>query len=329
MNWLNISRASGIQSYPDVAFGGNYMVVWSDRRAGSYYNLYAARVTPGGTVLDPNGIVAGTSGTLNHYFPTIAFDGTRYLAVWNDWGLNALTGRFINTNGSLGDTVRVATGASSIYYLNVAFDGTNYLVLWTEHISGGNYDLKGQLVSPSGSLIGTAFTIANNVYYYYSIGVTFDGTNYFVTYISRDTGTYQVYGRNVSTAGVPLGFPFRISNSNSTCYYCDVATGTDDHYFTVWSQYTTTYDIYGNVDLVIGAEEKDQHKVSKISIRSTVVRNAIHLSGAEGTMVSVYDVSGRLVGTTRSGIFNCKSLAEGAYLVKTSTGEQFKVVKIK
>jgi hypothetical protein len=43
------------EDWSRVAFGGaDYLVVWEDSRNGPY-DIYAARVTPGGAVIDPNG----------------------------------------------------------------------------------------------------------------------------------------------------------------------------------------------------------------------------------------------------------------------------------
>jgi hypothetical protein len=75
------------QREPAIAFGGgNFLVVWHDHRnnfSSTGIDVYGARVTPTGTVLDPTGIlVSGAASSQEH--PAIAFDGSNFLVVWHD-----------------------------------------------------------------------------------------------------------------------------------------------------------------------------------------------------------------------------------------------------
>lgn len=60
---ITISNGAGGQFEPAVAFGhGEYFVVWSDMRSGDHA-VYGSRVTIGGQVLDPAGILLSTEPT--------------------------------------------------------------------------------------------------------------------------------------------------------------------------------------------------------------------------------------------------------------------------
>jgi hypothetical protein len=65
-NGLAIARAPEAQQATAAAFEGvHYVVAWEDRRSGTGFEVYGARVSPGGAVLDPDGfqIEPGTAGT--------------------------------------------------------------------------------------------------------------------------------------------------------------------------------------------------------------------------------------------------------------------------
>src|SRR5207247_2151845 len=110
-----ISTASADQTVPSVAFGGaNYLVAWMDQRNGNL-DIYAARVSPGGTVLDPSGIPV-TSNVRNQFNPAVVYDGTNYLVTWHDSATFSNTidvaaarvgqgGNVIDPNGFLVSTV--------------------------------------------------------------------------------------------------------------------------------------------------------------------------------------------------------------------------------
>lgn len=318
--------------YPDIEFGSNnYMVAWSDRRSGTYYRIYAARVTPQGTVLDPSGIAVGPNTSTYQYQPSIAYDGSQFFVVWG-YGTTpyAVTGCFLSTSGAVGDTVRIAASSNMVYNTRVAWSGSNYLVTWIEYLSTGS-SLKGQLVDSDGTLLGSQFTVATGVYYYNSMGLCFDGYNYLVTYSANTTGTYQIWGKKYATSGNPVGSAFRISQTSYACYYGDVVPGGDNHYLNVWGEYRgTQYDIYANLDVeILGIEETNKRSISDITLVSTFVTKAIQLKNAVGVEVLVFDVSGRKVGITHSGEFDCQNLGKGVYFVKTAQGDEFKVIKIK
>lgn len=79
-----VSGAPDDQERPRVAFGkGVFLVVWQDLRNGKDYDVYAARVSPEGKVLEPKGLlIAG--GKFNQSRPRLTFDGENFVVVWED-----------------------------------------------------------------------------------------------------------------------------------------------------------------------------------------------------------------------------------------------------
>ena len=77
-----ICAAKDSQSGAFVTFGaGVFLVVWQDLRNEKDWDVYAARVSPDGKVLDPDGILVG-GGPLNQSAPTACFDGQDFLVLY-------------------------------------------------------------------------------------------------------------------------------------------------------------------------------------------------------------------------------------------------------
>jgi hypothetical protein len=102
---------------PAVAAGlTNSMVVWVDSTANE--NVWATRVRPDGTVLDPTGIPVSTGDTTGD--PSIAFDGENYLVVWA--GVDVYAKRITQDGAVLDqDPIPVSTAPGSQSAPTVAF----------------------------------------------------------------------------------------------------------------------------------------------------------------------------------------------------------------
>ena len=78
-----------------LAFDGtNYLVVWSTEDS-----VVGARVSPGGTVLDPSGIEIAARGGFTETAPSVAFDGTNFLVVWEEAPCHRILGRLVSQDG--------------------------------------------------------------------------------------------------------------------------------------------------------------------------------------------------------------------------------------
>ena len=328
INTVVISNAPSIQRTPDVAFGGgNYMVAWSDGRNGLFYRIYAARVTPAGSVLDPSGIQVGPANNLYHYYPSIAFNGTRFFVTWS-YGYSPydIMGRFIITDGTLGDTVCILKPGNPTYNTRMTFDGTNFLIVWVEW-TGSTYDLKGLRVSGStGAPVGASFTVAANVYYDNSIGLCYVAPYYQITYSALQGSIYQICGCFYNTSGQPVGTAFHISSSTYTCYQCDVIPGTGNRFLNIWSEARSTYDIYGNTDIQTGIADHDVQKPDDRNAGPTIFMGATKWRYAGRGRAVVYSADGRKMGTGENGFYDCSRLRAGVYFLVTEGGETIQKV---
>ena len=221
---IPISTAPDDQTRPALAFDGtNYLVTWQDRRTGDF-DIYGARVTRAGAVLDPSGI-AISSEAFSQESPTLAFDGTNYLVAWTDQRSGTLDvyGARVTPAGSVLDPDGIPISADPASYAEspaVAFGGANYLVTWHD-TRGGNYDIYGTRVSPSGTVLDpTGFPISTDAHLQYSPELAFDGTNFLVAWTEDfGYGDWNEIGARVTQAGVvldPNGIPISTAAGSQT-----------------------------------------------------------------------------------------------------------------
>ncbi len=317
INSILISAAPGIQANPEVAFDGtNYMTVWQDHAITGTARIFGARVSQAGTVLDPAGIQIGpTDGTFQNQ-PSIAFLGDKYFAAWGFLSAPfGISGRFINLDGTLGDTVRVAPVGAEVHNTCIAYDGEKMLVIWAQYPD----TIFGQFVSTTGSLIGSSFVIAGNIVIGMSGSLCFSGSEYFTTYSLRIGANFELWGRRYDVSGNPVGSEFRIANPAHPAAEGFAAPGPED-YLCVWSSLLYPSDIYGNLDVEVGIEDAGSRPVTaEKPLPATIVSGPLILP--DGEDYKVLDISGRVVPADK--------VQPGIYFIARDGVVVQKVVKIK
>ena len=189
-----ISLGSSLSNQP-VAFGkDNYLVVWG--KYTSEYDIYGALVTTGGIVVAEFPIYVTPGEDVS---PSVAFDGTNYLVVWQSrygwpeehWDIK---GTRVTTDGEVLDPegITISTGAGYRESPQLSFDGTNYLAVWhdTRNDHDGfpyNSDIYGTRITTDGVLLdgspdtgGIAINTAPFPKYHPS--VTFDGEKFLIAW---------------------------------------------------------------------------------------------------------------------------------------------------
>jgi hypothetical protein len=230
-NEFPIFSASGEQINPSIAFDGtNYFVVWRDTRSGSGpaedTDIYGARVTPEGIILDSEGIPISTAPGYQGE-PQIIFDGTNYFAVWTDTRNDPtaqspprldIFGARIKPDSTLldgpSDTGGVAINTSPFPKGNprVIFDGVHYFVIWEySYFYGPPVGIFGARVSTDGSLIDgppdqiglpiSGPPLCSSCRFVHP-NILFDGNAYLVTWVNNS----EVYGATKDIMGA-LIFP--------------------------------------------------------------------------------------------------------------------------
>ncbi len=195
---------------PAVAFDGtNYLVVWQDRRPGVSFDIYAARVSDAGAVLDPLGIPI-SKAVGNQWAPAVAFDGTNFVVAWQDdrstsTGPNVYGGR-VSPAGILLDPggIPISTAPGAQLMPAVARAGASSLVVWTE--GGAASDIRGARVSPAGAVLDPAgLSVSAAAGAQLNPAVAFGTSSSLVVWDDYRTGpSADLYGARVTEAGALL-----------------------------------------------------------------------------------------------------------------------------
>jgi|GEM_PF-720945 len=135
---------------PSITFGDPYyLVVWEHGMGLPFFDIYGKRVSPDGES-DPVAIPIAT--THDDRNPSVTFDGTNYLVVWENIGIH---GAQVDTNGTVLGSKGVPICICSepdADDADAVFDGTNCLVVWQEPTESF-FDICGAGVSPAGEKI--------------------------------------------------------------------------------------------------------------------------------------------------------------------------------
>jgi len=339
-----ISQASDRQYSPALGFdGANFLVVWEDYRNG-YPDVYGARVTPQGTVLDTNGIVVSQAPSWQ-LSPALGFDGANFLVVWQDSrdsGSANIYGARVTPGGAVPDTDGFVI-SKAVYDQKepaLAFDGADFLVAWEDYRSHTRSDIYGARVTPQGTVLDTnGFVIARAQSDQLAPALAFDGADFLVVWEDyRSSGNLDIYGALVSTAGVVLGEGWVVRREGNQSRLA-LARGTGSQLFLVYQGWAGTVgDKTYNTDRIwgemnptpgSGVEEMPNAEVPTTSL-ATVVRGVLFLRGASSRKpqaTSLLDIAGRKVLDLHTGANDVRALAPGVYFVRDESRTRKVVVQ--
>ncbi len=294
---LPISAVAGdSQTYSSVAFDGtNYMVVWQDNRSGIGSDIYAARVTPTGEILDPTGIpvsvMPGDQGK-----PDIAFDGTQYIVVWEDSGdgaakaLKMMMGSTtendvvyttIGTDGTVGEEVRV-TPIDTVSQQRPRIACTSAglcLVVWYDKPGVGvSYNIYGRHVTASGVVDAADLALYTGDYDQRTPDVAAKTGLFAVVWEDGRNGESDIYGLTVTTEETPtisISFPISAASSSQQTQPAIATNGTD---FMVAYEDTRS----GSTDIYAAKIEAD-YDVTEYHVTSSIAEERTPSIAWDGT----------------------------------------------
>ena len=261
-----LAPAIADQKTPSIAFGaGEYLVVYRDGNEGQTsvsvpFAISAVRLSRAGEILDAAPIVLYNEGP-RVTIPSVAFDGTRFLVVWEAPPTSAsgidVYGAYVDPSGTAMPAFPVANGpgAQSTPCVAAAPDGTALVVYLNSVSTDPQVRVHGTVLGPM-STIKPDFLVSSATAPANAIGptVVYGGgaSNDFLVGWTDDCSPQLAWAEHVSSTGTP-GTPLQL---NGTADAFDLALASDGtEYAAVWNDLRGaggTMAIFGRV-IPVGA----------------------------------------------------------------------------
>ena len=312
-----ISSAASDQRDAEVAFDGtNFLVAWEDER-GLGLDIYGARVSTTGVLLDPSGLPLAVT-TEDEMEPIVGASTGEFFVGWTGHlefdGNRDIHGVRVAGAGTLnGSSFIVSRAAAEQIEVDVAFDGTNYLVVW-EQGTPFDVDIYAARVAPDGTkLDGPGFVVSGAPLWQASPSVAFNGTNYLVAWEDQRAGTgentWDIYGSRVSPSGTVLD-PAGVAISTATKNQATPSVAFDGTNFVVaWAdERGSSWDIYqtrvNSAGTVLSATGVALSTASGAEFNPEITRGATNMlvawenDGTSNISARLMNLTGGVVGST-------------------------------
>jgi hypothetical protein len=263
-NGIGISTNAGDEDAPSLAYNGsNWLVVWEDDRSGTSSDVYGARVSTAGAVLDSAATgIAISAGAADETHPKVASNGSASFVVWEDQRNAATTsidiyGARVSTAGAVLDAsgIQVTNNTGAQFGPGVAYDGANYTVVWLDEAGV----LYGNRVSAAGALLngagGAAVSGAPSTTFFGAISLAPAGAATYLVWdqIFGGASAANPYGSRLSTALAMVDAPgVLLASSANGEKETAIAAGPQGQWLAVW------HDDRGDQDAIYGAR-LDEH----------------------------------------------------------------------
>jgi hypothetical protein len=262
LDGTGFTLSSNTEQYPGAVAsnGTNFLVVWQDYRNVTSGDLYGARVTGSGSVVDGTGLLVAGEATVEEWYPSVGSNGTDYLVAWTAFRspvtqtfqtLGSRVSASASSSSAVVDTTSLVLSANTHHqHPSVAPAGSGYLVVW-DGTSSGTTDLYSASISSSGTVTsGGSFAITPlSTLAQTEPVVASNGDNFLVVWTDTDVAgnSIKIYGTRVSPDGGIYDVPgLKITSTANRERQAPSVTSNGTDYFVTWMDYRDTdWDIYG------------------------------------------------------------------------------------
>jgi hypothetical protein len=158
---IPVGKAKDVQESPRVSSDGkDFLVVWQDLRNGQDYDVYGARVSGDGKVLDPDGGFVVAGGPHNQCFPDVTFSKDQYCVAWQAMTGNGdpgtpgtgyhISGASVTREGKVGPAAEIgAAGDRQTFWPSVAGGADGAIVVGQSRMYDTLYFGYGVVAGPA------------------------------------------------------------------------------------------------------------------------------------------------------------------------------------
>ena len=334
---VRLTNNPALSQQPCIAASdSNVHLIWSDERS---YSIYYKRSTNGGSTWSQDTCLPGSS--VRSQYPTLALSYPWVHAAWHDSrdGGRTFAIYYLRStdNGASWspETTLVGAGATS-WSPSLAVSGENVYGVWRDDREGSEKIFfkrstdRGRSWSPDTRLT----TDSSGAW---SPCVSASGSNVHVVWRDSRDGNYEIYYKRSTDEGLTWSQDTRLTSDPAWSYRpsLDIA---DQMVHVVWMDQRdhSLYEVYykrnptGNVGVEDGVPLRLTSYASRLTAFPNPFTSFTTLPGHEAERFSVYDISGRLVGTYKGGQVGV-GLSPGVFFLCPSgqNSKPLRIVKIR
>jgi len=252
------SGAPGDQTSPALAFdGSNYLVAWQDEQATALFDIFGARVSPGGILVDQDAFGISRAPGAQRY-PSLAFGADTYLVDWTDErnGSFAAYGARIAPSGQVLDPAGIWIeddgSFARVFPRGLAFDGSSFILpwWWARIFSPFDEAIEAIRVTPGGARLPPPTTISQGGSapdFRRLPAIAFGDSSSLVAWYDQRAGDTDVYGARVTPDMEVLdshGIPIATGPGDQEAPAIAFGAG---EFLTVWQgQQMDAHDLFGS-----------------------------------------------------------------------------------
>jgi hypothetical protein len=245
--------------YPSISSNGKeFIAVWSDRRNGGLYDIYAQRLNKDGSKIGENFIVHTDSQTTSKIYPDIALSKSGSFAVaWYsnvDGGNKIFSSVLDNNNEFRSEQIlisEISNSSSNNFSPTIASSMDGFAIAWSRYLDN-DYNIICQLLDTAGAKIDSNFVINDDMKstQLYASAASNNKGNVVVTWYDYRNSFPQIYSQKIVNTQLN-GNNFTVSEEELKSTKTNVSCSINDKGKIVvsWLNYTdlTEYQVFSRI----------------------------------------------------------------------------------